>query len=141
MTKTERYKHKVQYYETDKMGFVHHSNYIRWFEEARSDFFEKIGAPYSATEEMGIISPVLSVNCEYKKSCYYGEEIIVETALQKVGNVKFFVSYRVLSEDGELRAAGTTSHCFLNGEGQVVSLKRVNPALFELMLNNIEKTE
>ena len=133
MRNTERYKHKVQYYETDKMGFVHHSNYIRWFEEARSDYFEKIGAPYSATEEMGIISPVLSVN--------YGEEIIVETTLQKVGNVKFFVSYRVLSEDGELRAVGTTSHCFLNGEGQVVSLKRVNPELFELMLNNVEKTE
>ena len=82
------------------MGFVHHSNYIRWFEEARSDFFEKIGAPYSATEAMGIISPVLSVSCEYKKSCYYGEEIIIETTLTKVGNVKFFVNYRVLSEDG-----------------------------------------
>lgn len=141
MTKTERYKHKVQYYETDKMGFVHHSNYIRWFEEARSDFFEKIGAPYSATEAMGIISPVLSVSCEYKKSCYYGEEIIIETTLTKVGNVKFFVNYRVLSEDGELRAVGSTSHCFLNGEGNVISLKRVNPELFGLLLEKSEKTE
>ncbi len=140
MTKTEKYKHKVQYYETDKMGFVHHSNYIRWFEEARSNFFEKIGAPYSVTESMGIISPVLSVNCEYKKSCYYGEEIIIETTLEKVGNVKFFVSYRVLSEDGELRAEGTTSHCFLNSEGQVISLKRVEPELFKTLLEFVEKT-
>ena len=132
--------HKVQYYETDKMGFVHHSNYIRWFEEARSNFFEKIGAPYSVTESMGIISPVLSVNCEYKKSCYYGEEIIIETTLEKVGNVKFFVSYRVLSEDGELRAEGTTSHCFLNSEGQVISLKRVEPELFETLLEFVGKT-
>ena len=138
--KTEKYKHKVQYYETDKMGFVHHSNYIRWFEEARSDFFDKIGAPYSQTESMGIISPVLSVSCDYKKSCHYGEEVIIETTLEKVGNVKFFVSYRVLSEDGELRATGTSSHCFLNSEGQVVSLKRVRPELFELMLQNVEKT-
>ncbi len=140
MTKTEKYKHKVQYYETDKMGFVHHSNYIRWFEEARSNFFEKIGAPYSVTESMGIISPVLSVNCEYKKSCYYGEEIIIETTLEKVGNVKFFVSYRVLSEDGELRAEGTTSHCFLNSEGQVISLKRVEPELFKTLLEFVGKT-
>ena len=140
MTKTEKYKHKVQYYETDKMGFVHHSNYIRWFEEARSNFFEKIGAPYSVTESMGIISPVLSVNCEYKKSCYYGEEIIIETTLEKVGNVKFFVSYRVLSEDGELRAEGTSSHCFLNSEGQVISLKRVEPELFETLLEFVGKT-
>ena len=140
MTKTEKYKHKVKYYETDKMGFVHHSNYIRWFEEARSNFFEKIGAPYSVTESMGIISPVLSVNCEYKKSCYYGEEIIIETTLEKVGNVKFFVSYRVLSEDGELRAEGTTSHCFLNSEGQVISLKRVEPELFKTLLEFVGKT-
>ena len=141
MTKTEKYKHKVQYYETDKMGFVHHLNYIRWFEEARSDFFEKIGAPYSATESMGIISPVLSVSCDYKKSCFYGEEVVVETTLQKVGNVKFFVSYRVLSESGELRAEGTTSHCFLNTEGQVISLKRVKPELFYTLLKNVEKTD
>ena len=140
MTKTEKYKHKVQYYETDKMGFVHHSNYIRWFEEARSDFFDKIGAPYSHTESMGIISPVLSVSCDYKKSCHYGEEVIIETTLEKVGNVKFFVSYKVMSEDGELRATGTSYHCFLNSEGQVVSLKRVRPELFELMLQNIGKT-
>ena len=89
----EKYKHKVQYYETDKMGFVHHSNYIRWFEEARSNFFEKIGAPYAVTESMGIISPVLSVSCDYKKSCFYGEDIIIQTTLEKMGNVKFFVSY------------------------------------------------
>lgn len=140
MTKTEKYKHKVQYYETDKMGFVHHSNYIRWFEEARSDFFEKIGAPYSVTESMGIISPVLSVSCDYKKSCYYGEEVIIETTLEKVGNVKFFVSYRVLSEEGELRAEGASTHCFLNTEGQVISLKRVKPELFETLLEFVGKT-
>ena len=122
------------------MGFVHHSNYIRWFEEARSDFFEKIGAPYSATESMGIISPVLSVSCDYKKSCYYGEEVIIETTLEKVGNVKFFVSYKVLSEEGELRAEGSSTHCFLNIEGQVISLKRVNPELFETLLEFVGKT-
>lgn len=132
----ETYIHKVHYYETDKMGFVHHSNYIRWFEEARSDFFDKIGAPYTVTESMGIISPVLSVSCEYKKSCYYGEEILIYVTLEKVGNVKFFVSYKVMSKDGELRATGTSSHCFLNSEGQVISLKRVRPELFEVLKAN-----
>ena len=122
------------------MGVVHHSNYIRWFEEARSDFFDKIGAPYAVTESMGIISPVLSISCDYKKSCYYGEEVIIETTLERVGNVKFFVSYRGLSEEGELRAEGTTSHCFLNSEGQVISLKRVNPELFETLLKFVGKT-
>lgn len=132
----ETYIHKVHYYETDKMGFVHHSNYIRWFEEARDDFFDKIGAPYTVTESYGIICPVLSVSCEYKKPCYYGEEILIHVALEKVGNVKFFVSYKVTSKNGELRATGTSSHCFLNSEGQVISLKRVHPELFEIMKAN-----
>ena len=57
------YTHKVQYYETDQMAFVHHSNYIRWFEEARIDFMEKLGAPYDKMEQMGFISPVRTVNC------------------------------------------------------------------------------
>ena len=140
MIKTEKYKHKVQYYETDKMGFVHHSNNIRCFEEPRSDFFDIIGAPYAVTESMGIISPVLSVSCDYKKSCFYGEEVIIETTLEKMGNVKFFVSYKVFSEEGELRAEGTTSHCFLNTEGQVISLKRVKPELFEKLLEFVGKT-
>ncbi len=122
------------------MGFVHHSNYIRWFEEARSDFFEKIGAPYAVTESMGIISPVLSISCDYKKSCYYGEEVIIETTLERVGNVKFFVSYKVFSENGELRAEGASTHCFLNTEGQVISLKRVKPELFETLLEFVGKT-
>ena len=136
----ETYKHTVHYYETDRMGFVHHSNYIRWFEEARDSFFEKIGAPYCVTETYGLICPVLSVSCEYKKSCYYGENILIYVTLEKVTNVRFFVSYKIMSEDGELRATGTSSHCFLNSEGQVVSLKRVRPELFEIMLQNVGKT-
>ena len=61
------YRHKVQYYETDKMGITHHSNYIRWMEEARVDFLEKEGWPYQRFEEEGLISPVISVECRYKK--------------------------------------------------------------------------
>ena len=51
------YEHKVQYYETDKMGIVHHSNYIRWMEEARIDFLDQIGWNYKVMEDNGIISP------------------------------------------------------------------------------------
>ena len=47
------YDHKVQYYETDGMGIVHHSNYIRWFEEARVDLLEQLGFGYDRIEEAG----------------------------------------------------------------------------------------
>lgn len=46
MSEWKPYQHKVQYYETDQMGIVHHSNYIRWFEEARTDYMEKMGMGY-----------------------------------------------------------------------------------------------
>ena len=55
----EIYKHKVQYYETDKMGITHHSNYIRWMEEARIDFLSRIGWDYKSMEDSGIISDAL----------------------------------------------------------------------------------
>ena len=61
MGKITPYIHKVQYYETDQMGIVHHSNYIRWFEEARIDLLEQLGIGYDMIEKEGIISPVIGV--------------------------------------------------------------------------------
>ena len=54
-------KHEVQYYETDRMGITHHSNYVRWMEEARTFFLREIGWPYEKIEEEGIISPVIKL--------------------------------------------------------------------------------
>lgn len=48
------------------MGITHHSNYIRWMEEARVAFLKEIGWDYAKLEEMGIISPVIDVQCQYK---------------------------------------------------------------------------
>ena len=56
-----KYIHQAQYYETDQMGIIHHSNYIRWMEEARIAYMDELGFPYKKVEEAGIISPVLSV--------------------------------------------------------------------------------
>lgn len=63
--KIRPYEHHAKYYETDQMGIIHHSNYIKWMEEARMDLMEQIGLSYKQMEEMEIISPVLSVSCEY----------------------------------------------------------------------------
>ena len=61
------YQHIAQYYETDQMGIIHHSNYIRWFEESRIDYLKQIGLPYEDMEKNGMISPVLEVSCQYMK--------------------------------------------------------------------------
>ena len=60
------YELRAQYYETDQMGIIHHSNYIRWFESARIWYMHQVGADYREMEEMGILSPVLEVSCTYR---------------------------------------------------------------------------
>ena len=86
-----KYIHRVNYYETDKMGITHHSNYIRFMEEARMNFLSEIGYPMTSLEKEGITSPVVSVNCEYKHTTTYSDEI--EVALEKYTGVKLFLSY------------------------------------------------
>ncbi len=122
------YKHKVQYYETDKMGIVHHSNYIRWMEEARSFMMEEIGFGFDKMEELGIGSPVLSVECSYKKPTTYGDTVEIDVFLSKTGGVRFSVGYEMRIEGSEeVCTVGETSHCFMNSKGRIVLLKRELP--------------
>ena len=132
MNKVSPYTRKVNYYETDRMGIVHHSNYIRYFEEARLDFMEKAGFDYFLLEQDGIISPVLETTCRHSAMLHYGEAFIIETTLTFVGNVKYSFSYIMTNaKTGEKIASGTSTHCFLNEEYKIISLKRVKPEIFE----------
>lgn len=129
------YQHKVQYYETDQMGVVHHSNYIRWFEEARVDYLEKIGANYDQLEHKGIISPVTSVSCDYKSMTRFGETVEILTYLAEFNGIKFILKYKVLdSNTKELRATGESQHCFINNEGRLISIKKENKLYYHLFL-------
>ena len=94
------YKHLVQYYETDQMGIVHHSNYIRWFEEARSYILEENGFGYKKMEELGIISPVLSVNARYKSMTHYYDTVIINVKVVKYNGVKITLEYSVVDASG-----------------------------------------
>lgn len=77
------YKHIVQYYETDKMGIAHHSNYIRWMEEARLDFFKNIGFSYLEFEKQGLVSPVVGLNnIKYKRPSTVGDEVMIEVSVK-----------------------------------------------------------
>ena len=78
----EKYIHKVQYYETDKMQITHHSNYIRIMEEARMDFLSQIGWGYENLEREGIVSPVVDLSCEYKKTTTFSDITIKSFPLQ-----------------------------------------------------------
>mgnify|MGYP004678455289 FL=1 len=124
------YIHKVHYYETDKMGITHHSNYIRWMEEARMDMMEQMGFGYDKMEELEIISPVLSVNCEYKSMVRFGDTVVISAKVVHYNGVKLKMVYEMTDKKtGELRAVAQSSHCFLTMSGKPLTLKRSYPEL------------
>ena len=90
-----QYEHKVQYYETDKMGVVHHSNYIRWFEECRVDIMEKNGLGYDKMEREEIICPVVSVSCNYTSMTEFGETVVIVPRIEKFNGIRLAISYVV----------------------------------------------
>lgn len=133
------YRHKVQYYETDQMKVVHHSNYIRWFEEARTDFLEKSGFSYAWMEEQGIIIPVLSVSAEYKAMVHYGEDILIKPTVMEFNGVKLLLSYEVRQDrTGELTTTGTSCHCFLDREYRPLRLKKEFPQVYMMFASCLE---
>ncbi|MCH5266464.1 MAG: acyl-CoA thioesterase [Lachnospiraceae bacterium] len=127
------YEHKVQYYETDKMGIVHHSNYIRWFEEARVDFLDQVDMSYTRMEEQGVICPVMSVECHYHSMTHFGENVLIYPKIEKFNGIRLIVTYEVKDkESGELRCTGRSVHCYLDKEGHPVSLKKRCPEFYEV---------
>ena len=128
------WQHKVQYYETDQMQIVHHSNYIRWFEEARTYLMDEIGFSYFQMEDEGIIVPVLSAYAEYKSMVRFGETVEIQAKITEFTGVKLTIHYEVRDIDTkEIRSVGETKHAFLDKETyRPISLKRKHKPRFEL---------
>ena len=130
------YIHKVQYYETDKMGITHHSNYVRWMEEARIEFLDQIGWSYVRMEEEGIISPVLAVNCRYKHSTTFSDEISVTVKVKEFKGVRLILEYTMKNrKDDFVVLTGTTEHCFLNTQSRPINMKKEFRGLFQVLID------
>lgn len=123
------YQHKVQYYETDRMGITHHSNYIRFMEEARTEWMESMGMSYDTFEQLGLTSPMLSVSCNYKRPTTYSDNIDIAVYIKDCAHLKIRVAY-VMTCRGEVVCTGESSHCFLDEKGRPVSLKKSYPDVY-----------
>ena len=112
------YEHRIQYYETDGMRIVHHSNYIRWMEEARIAFMEDAGYGYACMERDGVSIPVLSVSCEYKSMMRFGQTCRIEVRITKLTPVRMSMEYRFYDADtNELCGTAASGHCFIGANG------------------------
>lgn len=121
------YVHQVQYYETDRMGITHHSNYIRWMEEARVDFLRQIGWGYDRLEAMGIVSPVTAASCKYLASTTFADRVSITLSVESFNGVTLCLGYAMVKADGVQVCTGRTEHCFSNREGRFLRLKREFP--------------
>ena len=121
------YIRKVQYYETDMMGIVHHANYIRWMEEARIDFMDQLGFPYADMEKKGVLSPVRAVSCEYRHPCSFGDVISVSVAVDSFNGVVMAISYDMRDASGNTVCTARSEHVFLDRDGRFVRMKRDLP--------------
>ena len=109
MSKIKPYDRSVYYYETDRMQIVHHSNYIRWIEEARLDWMKQIGWDYKSIEDDGYIIPVLGVTAEYKSMCHFGDDVLIHVSLSEYTGVRVGFSYEIVDKKtGELRTLCTS---------------------------------
>ena len=126
-------KHEVQYYETDRMGITHHSNYVRWMEEARTFFLREIGWPYEKIEEEGIISPVTSISCDYKATSTFADVISIEINVKRVKSAKLTFVYNMVNQNGILVCTAVSEHSFLSQDGGFVNLKRDYSSFFNLL--------
>lgn len=132
------YIHQVKYYETDKMGITHHSNYIRWMEEARMDYLKSAGYGMKTLEEKGFTSPVVSLECRYSQPTTFDDAIKIEVSLVNYTGVKLEMSY-IMSEleTGRMVFTASSVHCFIGGDGRPIAVKKFFPefdaALRELL--------
>lgn len=133
------FERRINYYETDRMGVVHHSNYIRYLEEARCSWLDAIGMPFSLLEENGITIPVLGVNVTYKHHVTFDDTIIINVFAKEYNGVRMTIGYNVTDKKtGNLVLTGETKHCFTSRELRPVNLKKYAPEFskkFESLLD------
>ena len=131
---TFEYERSPFYYETDKMGIVHHSNYIRWFEEVRVAYMADRGYTYQKMEENGVMIPVLGVECRYRTPVKFGQTVIIHGRIEKFDGLRLNVAYEITDkETGTLCVTGRSEHCFVKADNfRPVKLTKSHPEMAEI---------
>jgi len=108
-----RVRHTVHFYETDAMGIVHHSNYVRFLEHARVQFLAEHDRPYTEYVAEGLHVPVTRVAVKYMRAVRFADEIEITCWLAWAREASLGFAYE-LRVAGQLVAAGETDHAIVN---------------------------
>jgi len=107
------YTFRVMYPDTDQMGTVHHSNYVKYYETARWELFRSIGISYHSVEEAGYMLPVITMSFKFLKTTHYDEQLTVKTTLKAVKGVRIWFTYKLYNEQNELINEAETELAFV----------------------------
>jgi len=130
---THKTTYRVIYGDTDKMGFVYHANYFRWFEIGRSEMFRYLGVPYKSIESRGFFLPLSEVHCKFNSPSQYDDILLIETFLDTSIKASMKFDYHIFSEDGKkLLAKGYTKHACVDSRGRVVRLPKFLMEIIEI---------
>ena len=129
------YKHEVKYYECDRMGVTHHSNYVRFMEEARVDWLDQLGFGFEKIEAENVFSPVISISCEYKHPTTFKDVIEIEVGISKMTEMKFDFEY-TMRVDGKVACIGHSSHCFIEN-GRPVAISKRLPDFYQTLKSKL----
>lgn len=131
-----------RYAETDQMGVIHHSVYAIWYEQARTDFFNQIGMAYDEIEKGGIMTPLVELNCKYKRPAYYNQEVEIRTKLVELTPAKFTVRYDIYDKEGNLLNIGRTTLAWADRNTfKVINIKKLKPDYYKVMEDILEADE
>jgi acyl-CoA thioester hydrolase len=133
-------KVRVIYADTDAMGIVYHTNYIRWFEIGRNELMRQLGVAYTELEDLGLNLPLTKVSCHYLLPAKYDQIVTVETKLDYIKRASIRFNSQIWDEEGKkLLVEGYTIHACVNMEGKI---RRIPQLLLDLINKyNINKGE
>ena len=109
-------KIRVEYHHTDQMGVVHHSNYVKFFEVARTEWLRASGLTYAEMERRGVMMPIVDVAVKYRNPALYDELISVTAFVDEAPKARMVFRDEVRGEDGREIASGSTTLGFIDKE-------------------------
>lgn len=126
---------RVIYADTDAMGVVYHTNYIKWFEVGRCELLRSIGYPYARLEEEGILLPVAECNCKYKHPAVYDDILEITARVGEMKGATVLMEYEIRKkETGALLVTGSTKHAITDPKFKPIRLRDKNRGLHDDLL-------
>jgi acyl-CoA thioester hydrolase len=113
---------RVRYAETDRMGLLHHANYLVYFEQARTELLREIGASYKDMEDQGFFLVLAKAEVKYKSPAYYDDLLTIRTTLVRTTPVRLEHKYEVFGPAGQLVAEGATTLACVDRAGKLQAM-------------------